>query len=99
MSAKFEKASVWAFDGFDEAMLKALENKGVYVRRVKSSQKELASAYENLGMHIRKRIISFPHNLELIAELAVFKSDFTYSGLLITPRKSPNSPVYTRCAL
>jgi predicted phage terminase large subunit-like protein len=80
MSAKFEKASVWAFDGFDEALLKTLENKGVYVRRVKSSQKELTSAYENLGMLIRKRIISFPHNLELIAELDVFKSGFTYSG-------------------
>jgi predicted phage terminase large subunit-like protein len=80
MSAKFEKASVWAFSGFDEALLRALENKGVYVQRVKSSQKELTSAYENLGMLIRKRIISFPHNLELIAELEVFKSDFTYSG-------------------
>ena len=80
LSAKFEKASVWAFEGFDEALLKALENKGVYVQRVKSSQKALTSAYENLGMLISKRIISFPHNLELIAELEVFKSDFTYSG-------------------
>ncbi len=80
LSATFKKASVLAFEGFDEALLKALENKGVYVQRVKSSQKVLTSAYENLGMLIRKRIVSFPHNPELIAELEVFKSDFTYSG-------------------
>ncbi len=80
LSATFKKAAVSAFEGFDEALLKALENKGVYVQRVKSSQKALTSAYENLGMLIRKRIISFPHNPELIAELEVFKSDFTYSG-------------------
>ena len=79
-SAKFENASVRAFDGIDEAMLKALEYKGVYVRRVKLNQKKLAEAYENLGMLIRKRIISYPHDPELIAELEVFKSDFTYSG-------------------
>ncbi|MGZ4951491.1 MAG: phage terminase large subunit [Halobacteriota archaeon] len=81
MSAKFEKASVRAFDGFDEAMLRALENRGVYVRRVKLSQKELAAAYENLGMLIRRRIISYPNNPELIAELEVFKSDLTLGGV------------------
>ena len=79
-SAKFENASVRAFDGIDEAMLKALEYKGVYVVRIKLNQKKLAEAYENLGMLIRKRIISYPHDPELIAELDVFKSDFTYSG-------------------
>ena len=79
-SAKFENASVRAVDGFDEAMLKALEYKGVYVRRVKLNQKKLAEAYENLGMLIRKRIISYPYDPELIAELDVFKSDLTFSG-------------------
>ena len=80
MSAKFDNASVLAFDDFNEAVLRALEFKGVDVQRVKLSQKELAAAYENLGMLIRKCIISYPYDPELIAELDVFKSDFTYSG-------------------
>jgi len=80
-SAKFDNASVRAFDDFDEAMLKALEYKGVYMRRVKFNQKELAAAYENLGLHTRKRIISYPYFPELIAELDVFKSDFTIVAL------------------
>jgi hypothetical protein len=60
--------------------LKALENKGVYVVPIKFNQKKLSSAYENLGMLIRNRVISYPYDPELIAELEVFKSDFTYSG-------------------
>jgi len=79
-SVKFDNASVRAVDGFDEAMLKALEHKGVYVVRVEFNQKKLAAAYENLGMLIRKRIISYPYDPELIAELDVFKSDLTFSG-------------------
>ena len=79
-SVKFDNASVRAVDGFDEAMLKALEHKGVYVVRVEFNQKKLAEAYENLGMLIRKRIISYPYDPELIAELDVFKSDLTFSG-------------------
>jgi hypothetical protein len=77
-SAKFGNASVRAFEGIDEAMLRALEHKGVYMTPV--SQKKLAAAYENLGMLIRKSIISYPHDPELIAELDVFKSDLTFSG-------------------
>ena len=79
-SAKFNNASVRAVDGFDEAVLSTLENRGVYMQRVKFTQKELAAAYENLGMLIHKRTISYPYVPELIAELDVFKSDFTYSG-------------------
>ena len=81
MSAKFDDASVRAFKDYDDAMLRTLANKGVYLRPVKFNQKKLAEAYENLGMLIRKRIISFPNNPELIAELDVFKSDFTFSGV------------------
>jgi hypothetical protein len=64
-SAKFDNASVRAVGGIDEALLKAVEYKGVYMRRVKFTQKELAAAYENLGMLIRKRVISFPRDPEL----------------------------------
>jgi hypothetical protein len=33
---------------------------------------------ENLSMLIRNHVISYPHYPELMAELDVFKSDFTY---------------------
>jgi predicted phage terminase large subunit-like protein len=74
-------AAVRAFDGYDEAILKAAEHKGVWVRRVKFTPQELAAAYENLGMLIRKHVISYPLYPELIAELDVFKSDCTFSGI------------------
>ncbi len=77
-SVAFNNAVVRAIDGSDEAMLYALELKGVYVDRVKFTRQKLAAAYENLGLLIRDRVISFPHYPELIAELDVFKSDFTY---------------------
>ena len=69
-----------AVDGYDEAMLCALENKGVYVQRVKFTEKERARAYENLSILIHNRVISYPRYPELRAELDVFKSDFTFSG-------------------
>lgn len=77
-SVTFDNAVVRAIDGYDEAMLYDLELKGVYVDRVTFTRQELAAAYENLGMLIRNRIISYPYYPELIAELDVFKSDFTY---------------------
>jgi len=77
-SAKFGYAMVRAMAGRDEAMLRALENKGVYVDRVPFTQHDLTEAYENLSMLIRNHVISYPHYPELMAELDVFKSDFTY---------------------
>lgn len=69
-----------AFDGYDEAMLYAFEHKGVDVERVNLPAQKRAAAYENLGLMIRKRTISYPYYPELIAELDVFKSDPTFSG-------------------
>jgi hypothetical protein len=69
---------VRAIDGSDAAMLYALELKGVDVDRVTFDRQEQAASYENLGMLISNRAISYPHYPELIAELDVFKSDFTY---------------------
>jgi predicted phage terminase large subunit-like protein len=86
-SVNFNNASVRAIDGLDEAMLKALEFKGVYVQRVRFSQKELAAAYENLGMLIRKRVVSYPYFPELIAELDVFNLTSPIVALLITACK------------
>jgi hypothetical protein len=39
-----------------------------------------AASYEHLGLMMRNHIISYPKYPELIAELDVFKSDFTLSG-------------------
>jgi hypothetical protein len=52
----------------------------VWVERVAFTPQELAAAYENLGLLIRNRVISYPRYPDLIAELEVFKSDFTFSG-------------------
>jgi len=75
------RAEVRAFDGYDEAILRAAERKEVYAERIKFTSKELAAAYENLGMLIRERVISYPPCPELIAELDVFKSELTFSGV------------------
>lgn len=74
-------ALVRAFKGYDEAVLKAAERKGVWVRRIEFAPQERAAAYENLGMLIRKHVISYPDCSEIIAELDVFKSDFTFNGV------------------
>ena len=78
-SVTFNNALVRAIDGSDEAMLSALELKGVDVDRVTFTRQEQAAAYENLALLIHNRVISYPYHPELIAELDVFKSDFTYS--------------------
>jgi predicted phage terminase large subunit-like protein len=80
ISRKFDNAVVRALGGHDEALLKTLEQRGVWVERVAFTPQELAAAYENLGLLIRNRVISYPRYSDLIAELEVFKSDFTFSG-------------------
>jgi hypothetical protein len=65
----------------------ALELKGVYVQRVRFTPQKLAAAYENLGVMMRSRVISYPHYPKLIAELNVFKSDLPLAGLPITACK------------
>jgi hypothetical protein len=70
---------VRAFDGHEEAMLHSLELKGVYVQRVKLTRRDLPAAYENLSMLMHTHAISYPRYPELLAELDVFKSDFTVS--------------------
>jgi predicted phage terminase large subunit-like protein len=77
-SVAFNNAMVRAIDGYDEAMLNDLEVRGVFVDRVKFSTQKLAAAFENLSMLIHNHIISYPRYPELMAELGVFKSDFTY---------------------
>jgi predicted phage terminase large subunit-like protein len=76
----YEQAPIRVIGGYDEALLATLENKGVYVDRVQLTKKEWASAYENLALLINNGLISYPDYPELIAELEVFKSDYTFDG-------------------
>ena len=77
LSRMYNGAVVRAFDGIDEAMLFALEVKGVYVQRCRFTKTQLGAAYENLAMLMSNKHITFPHEPDLLAELEVFKSEFT----------------------
>ncbi|MGA9079826.1 MAG: phage terminase large subunit [Halobacteriota archaeon] len=77
LSRMYNGAVVRAIDDLDEAMLFALEVKGVYVQRVAMNRKKWAAAVENLAMLMRNDNVIFPHEPNLLAELEVFKSEFT----------------------
>jgi hypothetical protein len=74
----YNGAGVRAFDITNEALLFALEVKGVLVERVKFTKKMLIAAYENLSMLMKQWLITYPKHDELLAELEVFKSEFTF---------------------
>lgn len=77
LSRMYNGAVVRAFNGIDEALLFGLEVKGVYVQRCRFTKTQLGAAYENLAMLMNRKHITFPHEPELLAELEVFKSEFT----------------------
>jgi hypothetical protein len=98
ISRQFDNAEVRALSSHDEALLNTLEQRGVYVERVAFTPQELAAAYENLGLLIRNRVISFPRYPDLIAELDVFKSDFTFSRAPDYTMQQRSSRESRRCA-
>ena len=67
---------VRAFDHRNGALLSELEAHFVYVERVSSSKRDYC--YENLALLMENDMITIPDYPELIAELDVFKSGFTY---------------------
>jgi hypothetical protein len=75
----FNAAVVRVFDGVDEAIVYGAELKGAYIDRIKFTTSKLAVAYENLSQLIRNLLIDIPEYPELMAELSVFKSAFTYN--------------------
>jgi predicted phage terminase large subunit-like protein len=77
LSRMYNGAVVRAFDGIDEALLFGLEVKGVYVQRCRFTKTQLGAVYENLAMLMNNKHITFPHEPDLLAELEVFKSEFT----------------------
>ena len=74
----FNGAVVRVFAAFDEAITYRAELQGTYVKKVKFTQDKLVAAYENLSQLIESRLITVPEYPELMAELGVFKSAFTY---------------------
>jgi len=76
-SRHYYGAVVRAFAGFDDEMLFDLEVMGCYVQRVNFTPRARAAAIDNLSMLISKKRITIPANPNLIAELQVFKSEYT----------------------
>jgi predicted phage terminase large subunit-like protein len=79
VSRTYNRGVVRAFEGTDDALLNALEQKGVYVEPVKLNKKALSASYENLSMLLKSRMIVVPQFPDLLAELEVFKSEFSWN--------------------
>ncbi|HYC20716.1 MAG TPA: hypothetical protein VEF35_08920, partial [Candidatus Bathyarchaeia archaeon] len=77
-SAYFNSAVVRVIESYDEALTYSAELKGAYVEKIKFDKPKLAAAYENLSQLIRNRVIDIPEYPELMAELNVFRSEFTF---------------------
>ena len=63
----------------DESLIDAAESQGACVQHVKFTPATKTAAYENLSQLIESRLITIPEYPELMAELSVFKSAFTYN--------------------
>jgi predicted phage terminase large subunit-like protein len=77
-SVSFNGALARVAEGFDKSLIYAAELKGVWVEKIKFTQAAKTAAYENLSQLIESRLITIPEYPELIAELSVFKSAYTY---------------------
>ncbi len=75
----FNYADVHVAEGFDESLIDAAERKDVYVQKVKLTKATKTAAYENLSQLIESQLITIPEFPELMAELSVFTSAFTYN--------------------
>jgi predicted phage terminase large subunit-like protein len=78
-SVFFNYADVRVAEGFDESLIDAAERKDVYVQKVKFTKATKTAAYENLSQLIESRLVTIPEFPELMAELSVFTSAFTYN--------------------
>jgi predicted phage terminase large subunit-like protein len=73
-------ASVRAESGPDEALLKALSMRGASVRKIDLAKDDWTLAYENLSLLMSYKQITLPGDVELLAELEVFKSEARFDG-------------------
>jgi len=77
-SVYFNSAVVRVIEGFDESLTYGAELQGTYIEKVKLTKAKLNAAYENLSQLIESHLITIPEYPELMAELSVFNSAFTY---------------------
>ncbi len=77
-SVYFNGAVVRVIEGFDEALIYGAELQGTYIQKVKFTKAKRDAAYDNLSLLIERQLITVPEYPELMAELSVFKSAFTY---------------------
>jgi hypothetical protein len=77
-SVYFNSAVVCVIEGYDAALTCGAELKGTYVQKIKFDKARFAAAYENLSQLIRNGVIDIPEYPELMAELNVFRSEFTF---------------------
>ena len=77
-SVYFNSAVVRVIKGYDEALTYSAELKGTYIQKIEFNKAKFAAAYENLSQLIRNRLIDIPEYPELMAELNVFRSEFTF---------------------
>jgi predicted phage terminase large subunit-like protein len=77
-SVYFNGAVVRVIKGYDEALTYSAELKGTYIQKIEFDKARFAAAYENLSQLIRNRVIDIPEYPELMAELNVFRSEFTF---------------------
>lgn len=77
-------AAVSAQAGADEAILKTLERRGAYVRRVEVNPNDWTLAYENLSLLISYKQIKLPNDPELLAELEIGQNSAVMALCLVT---------------
>jgi len=75
-SRYYNRAVVRAIQDYNDGMLVNLEVQGCYVQRVKFTQQARSAAIDDLSMLISKRRITLAADVELEAQLQVFKSEF-----------------------
>ncbi|MGZ4846284.1 MAG: phage terminase large subunit [Halobacteriota archaeon] len=79
ISCRYNDACVRVREGLDDAEFNRLAYKGIPVTRVKFTSEKWTAAFENLSMLIANGRISYPNDPNLVAELQVFKSAYTFS--------------------
>jgi len=77
-STYFNGAECRVIKGVDDALTYRVELRGVYIKKVKFDRATEFAAYENLSELVRGGLIRVPGYPELIAEMNVFGSEFTF---------------------
>jgi len=86
ISRSYNDAVVFAVRGYDEGMLRALDDGGTWVERVTFTADMWQAAYENLDLLLRNGKVRYPAYSQLMAELDAFAFSNSRSGKPEYPR-------------